>query len=118
GRVGAIRANWRIAPADEEAVLHGRTEPVLGLAEGGRRSRSLLRITAAVLLLAVGLSLLLAGRTPHALLRPVGGVVLVMAAIVVGLGPWGLRIARDLVIERQARGGPGGRGESGAPLHG
>src|SRR6266571_5372701 len=38
-----------------------------------------------------------------ALLRPLGGVVLVIAAIVLFLGPWWLRIARDLVLERQAR---------------
>ena len=38
-----------------------------------------------------------------ALLRPLGGVVLVIAAIVLLLGPWWLRIARDLVLERQAR---------------
>ena len=38
-----------------------------------------------------------------ALLRPLGGVVLVIAGIVLLLGPWWLRIARDLVVERQAR---------------
>jgi signal transduction histidine kinase len=38
-----------------------------------------------------------------ALLRPLGGVVLVIAGIVLALGPWWLRIARDLVLERQAR---------------
>jgi len=115
--VVAITLIWRNAPADEQAVLHRLAEPVLGLAEGGRRSRSLLRITAAVVLLAVGLSLLLAGRTPHALLRPVAGVVLVMAAIVVGLGPWWLRIARDLVIERQARARAEERADMAARLH-
>src|ERR1019366_5646657 len=38
-----------------------------------------------------------------ALLRPLGGVALVIAAVVLFLGPWWLRIARDLVLERQAR---------------
>jgi signal transduction histidine kinase len=90
---------------------------VLGLAEGGRRSHSLLRIAAAVLLLVVGLGLLLAGRTPHALLQPVAGVVLVMAAIVVGLGPWWLRIARDLVMERQARARAEERADMAARVH-
>ena len=32
-----------------------------------------------------------------------GGVLVVIAAIAVVLGPWWLRIARDLVLERQAR---------------
>ena len=40
---------------------------------------------------------------PAALLFPLIGVVLVTVAIVVVLGPWWLRIARDLVVERQAR---------------
>ena len=92
-------------------------EPTPSLAEGGRRSRSLLRIAAAVLLLVVGLGLLLAGRTPHALLQPVAGVVLVMAAIVVGLGPWWLRIARDLVMERQARARAEERADMAARVH-
>ena len=35
--------------------------------------------------------------------RPLGGVVLVIAGIVLLLGPWWLRIARDLVLERQAK---------------
>jgi signal transduction histidine kinase len=98
-------------------VLHRLVGPVLGLAEGGRRSHSLLRIAAAVLLLVVGLGLLLAGRTPHALLQPVAGVVLVMAAIVVGLGPWWLRIARDLVMERQARARAEERADMAARVH-
>jgi signal transduction histidine kinase len=36
-------------------------------------------------------------------LRPLGGVVLVIAGLVLLLGPWWLRIGRDLVLERQAR---------------
>ena len=107
--VVGITLIWRNAPADEQAVLHRLAGPVLGLAEGGRRSRSSLRIAAAVLLLA--------GRTPHALLQPVAGVVLVMAAIVVGLGPWWLRIARDLVMERQARARAEERADMAARLH-
>jgi signal transduction histidine kinase len=115
--VAGITLIWRNAPADEQAVLHRLVGPVLGLAEGGRRSRSSLRIAAAVLLLVVGLSLLLAGRTAHALLQPVAGVVLVMAAIVVGLGPWWLRIARDLVMERQARARAEERADMAARVH-
>jgi signal transduction histidine kinase len=37
------------------------------------------------------------------LVRPIAGVVLVIAAVVAFLGPWWVRIARDLVLERQAR---------------
>jgi signal transduction histidine kinase len=47
----------------------------------------------------------------------VAGVVLVMAAIVVGLGPWWLRIARDLVMERQARARAEERADMAARVH-
>jgi signal transduction histidine kinase len=38
-----------------------------------------------------------------ALLRPLGGALLVIAGIVLLLGPWWVRLGRDLVLERQAR---------------
>src|ERR1700749_5143849 len=38
-----------------------------------------------------------------AMLQPLGGVRLVVAALVLALGPWWLRIARDLALERQAK---------------
>jgi signal transduction histidine kinase len=115
--VVGITLIWRNSPADEQAVLHRLAEPLLSLAEGNRRSRSLLRMVAAALLLIVGLGLLLAGRTTHALLRPLAGVVFVVAAIVIGLGPWWLRIARDLVIERQARARAEERADMAARVH-
>jgi signal transduction histidine kinase len=95
---------WRNAPAEEQASMRRLAEPVLGLAEGSSRSRSktVLRAAAATLLLAGGLSALLTGHPSH-LLHPLGGAALVIAGILVILGPWWLRIARDLVTERQAR---------------
>ena len=94
---------WRNAPADEQATMRRLAEPLLGLAEGNRRSGTAVRVAVATMLLAVGLFILLSGPVSRAALRPLGGVALVMAAIVVVLGPWWLRIARDLVSERQAR---------------
>ena len=94
---------WRNAPADEQATMRRLAEPLLGLAEGSRRSGTAARVAVATMLLAVGLIILLSGPVSRAALRPLGGVALVMAAIVVVLGPWWLRIARDLVFERQAR---------------
>jgi signal transduction histidine kinase len=94
---------WRNAPAEEQATMRRLTEPLLGLAEDRKRSRPVLRASIATLLLAGALLVLLPGHALHALLRPLGGMVLVIAAIVVVLGPWWLRIARDLVVERQAR---------------
>jgi signal transduction histidine kinase/phage shock protein PspC (stress-responsive transcriptional regulator) len=94
---------WRNAPADEQAIMRHLAEPLLGLTEGRGRSGTGLRLLIAGLLLAVGLSTLVSAHESSALLRPLGGVALVIAAIAVVLGPWWLRIARDLVIERQAR---------------
>ena len=94
---------WRNAPADEQAIMRHLAEPLLGLTEGRGRSGTGLRLLIAALLLAVGLSTLVSAHESSALLRPLGGVALVIAAIAVVLGPWWLRIARDLVVERQAR---------------
>jgi signal transduction histidine kinase len=74
-------------------------------------------MSAAAVLLICGLGALLAGRPSHALLRPLAGMTLVVAAIVVGLGPWWLRIARDLVIERQARARAEERADMAARVH-
>jgi signal transduction histidine kinase len=94
---------WRNAPADEQATMRRIAEPLVGVADGLRQSRARWRIALASLLLAGGLITLLGGHVRHDLLRPLAGVVLVIAAIVVLLGPWWLDIAQDLVAERQAR---------------
>jgi signal transduction histidine kinase len=102
--VGGLALIWRNAPAEEQATLRHLLEP-LGAAAGevapGRRSA--LRLVIAGVLLAAGLAWLFSAHASLALLRPLGGVVLVIAAIVLFLGPWWLRIARDLVLERQAK---------------
>jgi signal transduction histidine kinase len=108
---------WRNAPPDEQAVVRRLAEPLLGLADGSRPSRTALRVCLACLLLASGLLTLLAGHASHAILRPLGGVLLVIAAIVVVLGPWWLRIARDLVVERQARARAEERADIAARVH-
>jgi signal transduction histidine kinase len=102
--VAGIVLIWRNASAEEQAAMRRLAEPLLGLAEGGgrSRSRSVLRVSIAAVLLVGGLSFLLSAHATHVLL-PISGAVLVMAGIVVALGPWWLRIARDLVVERQAR---------------
>jgi len=108
---------WRNAPADEQDMMRRLAGPLLGVAEGSGRSRWLLRTVVAGLLLAGGLAALLPGHTSKALLRPLGGVALVIAAIVVVLGPWWLRIARDLVVERQARARAEERADIAARVH-
>ena len=81
-------------------------EPLGGLGKGGggrMRRATALRLTAAAVLLLAGLGWLLSSHANLALLSPLGGVLLVFGGIVLALGPWWLRIARDLVLERQAR---------------
>ncbi len=101
--LAAVILIWRNAPPDEQAVIRRLAEPVLNVAEGNQRRAIGLRAAIASVLLAVGLIMLLSGRTKHLAAQPLVGAALVIAAIVVVLGPWWLRIARDLVIERQAR---------------
>ena len=100
---------WRNAPAEEQATLRHLLEP-LGAATGDvthegnwRRRGTVVRLGLAGVLLAGGLGWLFSAHASLALLRPLGGVLLVMAAIVLILGPWWLRIARELALERQAK---------------
>ena len=95
---------WRNAPADEQATLRRLLEPVETAADSSARGKwSALRLVLAGALLVGGVGWLFSAHKSLALLRPLGGAVLVIAAIVLFLGPWWLRIARDLVLERQAR---------------
>jgi signal transduction histidine kinase/phage shock protein PspC (stress-responsive transcriptional regulator) len=94
---------WRNAPADEQAVLRRLADPLIGITSGSSRSRIMARAVIAAVLLVIGLTTLLSGRPDFSALRQLGGLALVVAAILLALGPWWLRIARDLVVERQAR---------------
>jgi signal transduction histidine kinase len=93
----------RNAPEAELDVLRGFADPVAKTAPS-RRSRRVLRMLLALGLLLFGLWALL-GFNPTAseLLRPLAGVLLLIGAIATALGPWWMRIVRDLVDERQAR---------------
>ena len=108
---------WRNAPAEEQATLQRLAEPLAGLAEGQGGKRTLIRLVIAGLLLTGGLAALLSGHPATALLRPLAGVTLVVAAILLVLGPWWLRIARDLVVERQARARAEERADMAARVH-
>jgi signal transduction histidine kinase len=107
--VAGLALIWRNAPEEEQATLRRLLEPLgappgPGARSGGRARRGVvLRLTTAFVLLGAGLGWLFSAHASLALLRPLGGVLLVIAAIVLALGPWWLRIARDLVLERQAR---------------
>ncbi len=94
---------WRNAPEDEQAMIRHQVQPLLGLTTGSRRTGLILRLTVAVILLAGGIGALQSAHENVALLQPLAGVALLISAVVVLLGPWWLRIARDLMLERQAR---------------
>ncbi len=100
---------WRNAPQDEQETMRRLTEPLgaagtrLGMTGPRKRSATIARASLTGVLLIGGLALLLSGHDGAELLRPLGGLILVVAAIVVLLAPWWLRVARDLVVERQAR---------------
>jgi signal transduction histidine kinase len=98
---------WRNAGDSERSTLSRLVLPLdsRSTAGGARRlSRTtVLRLGSAAVLLVVGIGWLLKEHESLALLAPLTGLVLILAAIVLLLGPWWLRIARDLVLERQAR---------------
>jgi signal transduction histidine kinase len=91
--------------ADEEERQHLRefADPA-GRPSSVRRRRRLLRVTVALVLLLGGVAALLSDHKINAyLLLPLGGLVLIIGGIALAFGPWWLRVARDLVEERQAR---------------
>jgi signal transduction histidine kinase len=94
---------WRNADKDEQAMVQNLVQPVAGLTAKSRRAGFIIRLTVAVILLVSGITALQRAHENIALLKPLAGVALLISAVVVLLGPWWLRIARDLVVERQAR---------------
>jgi signal transduction histidine kinase len=96
---------WRNCDADERTWLRHVANPIVQIsAPTEHRWRALLmRCALGVLLLAGGTTILVLGHPSRAVLRPVGGALLVVAGFAVVFGPWWLRLARDLVAERQAR---------------
>jgi signal transduction histidine kinase/phage shock protein PspC (stress-responsive transcriptional regulator) len=93
----------RNAPPAEQATLRRLADPLIGFTGDTTRSRIALRAVVGAALLIAGVVTLLVGHTSTALLRPLAGVALVIGAVVVVLGPWWLRVGRELVAERQAR---------------
>ena len=117
--VAGLTLIWRNASASEQAALRRLVAPLESFGTGGRANRraTRLRIAGAAVLLAGGLGWLLSLHGGTALLQPLGGFLLVAAAFVLLLGPWWLRIARDLVLERQARARAEERSDIAARVH-
>jgi signal transduction histidine kinase len=96
---------WRNADPPEKEHLEHIARPLRGALSIENRSWRALatRLGLSGVLVVVGLVFLFQHHKMTTALRPLAGLLLVIAAIVVLLGPWWLRIARDLVEERQAR---------------
>lgn len=92
----------RNAPDDERESLRGLTDPA-GLSGSTPRSRRILRIVLALVLVVLGLVALLSGQERLSLLLPLTGIILLVGGVLTALGPWWLRIAKGIVQERQAR---------------
>jgi signal transduction histidine kinase len=116
GAVGMVLI-WRNSSPAEQEIIRQEAEPLLSLTSGNRRKRTLIRFGVGAVLLIAGMSILFTGHVGLAALRPLGGLVLVVAAIVIVLGPWWLRIARDLMVERQARAVAEERADIAARVH-
>ena len=94
-------------------------QPLESLGGSGTAARraTRLRFAGSAVLLAIGLGWLLSLHGGTQLLAPLGGFLLVAAALVLLLGPWWLRIARDLVLERQGRARAEERADIAAHMH-
>jgi signal transduction histidine kinase/phage shock protein PspC (stress-responsive transcriptional regulator) len=109
---------WRNGSEDERAVITAAAAPLAQFGTGSLRSWKVLAGRLAVgAALAVGGTLDLTIDHPGNLLRPLGGVGLVIAAFAVVFGPWWLSLARELVVERQARLRAEERAEMAARVH-
>ena len=102
--VAALTLIWRNAPPEEQATLRRMAEP-LGAATASATGNkwSVGRIVVALGLMIGGGGWLASDHIEIGLLRPLGAMLLMIAGVVILLGPWWLRIARDLAVERQAR---------------
>ena len=113
---GLIILIWRNASEAERLWMNDDLVPMLSLgSDGSGRWKLVLRISAGALLGAGGILVLILGHPSTAALRPLGGALLVIAAIVVIFGPWWLSLARDLHVGAPGPGPGRGAGADGGP---
>jgi signal transduction histidine kinase len=116
--IGLAILIWRNASEQERVWIDSDLTPMLSIGgDTSRRWKLVLRTGAGALLAVGGIVVLILGHPSTAALRPLGGVVLVIGAIVVVFGPWWLSLARDLMSERQARALAEERSEMAAHVH-
>lgn len=109
---------WRNAGESEQTWMRETAAPILQIGTSPRSRWGLaVRVLAGLLILAGGLAILVTGHTSTAVLVPLAGVFLVLAACVIIFGPWWLTIFRDLASERQARVRAEERAEMASQVH-
>ncbi len=102
--VGAVILIRRNASEREREWINEDLLPLLHVDRRRRRWVVVVRVVLGLALVVVGLyALVLGHHTAGALVRPIVGSLLVVAALVVIFGPWWLSLLRDLLSERQAR---------------
>jgi len=95
---------WRNGTDADRAPIRQLGAPLARFGAGthGTWRRAALRAAVGVVLGTVGVGLI-AGGQERAVVRPIGGVALVLGAILVVFGPWWANLARELAQERRAR---------------
>jgi signal transduction histidine kinase len=109
---------WRNVGDQERDVVVRLARPLsrLGLTGTGSWRGVAVRVVLGLVVAAGGTMLLLL-HSNRAVLRPLAGVLLVVAGAVVVFGPWWLHVVRDLFAERQARALAEERAELSAKVH-
>lgn len=97
---------WRGADEEERAFLHELVgqAPLLGSTTHGTRRATVLRVAVGTFLACAGLGGLVASRNPAGnIVAMVIAANVVIVGFLVVFGPWWLRLARDLSLERRER---------------
>jgi signal transduction histidine kinase len=104
--VGGLVLVWRGSDAEERAHLSellGRA-PLIGSSEHHTRRANTVRVLLGLALVVIGLCVLVASSHPTlATLRTVIAANVAIVGFLVVFGPWWLRLARDLAVERRER---------------
>lgn len=96
---------WRNVDRDEREWLRNAAAPVVRVGTRTRATRRwfLLRLVFGIGLLLAGVALITVLHGHLSMVKIFGGAVLLVIGAVVLFGPWWIRLARDLMAERQAR---------------
>jgi signal transduction histidine kinase len=117
---GGLVLVWRGADEDERAFLNELVgqAPLLGGPTRGTRRSTVLRVVIGTVLAGAGLIGLVASRNPAVnVIEMVVAANVVIVGFLVVFGPWWLRLARDLSVERRERVRTEERADMAATVH-